>query len=293
MMNTRGQVIVMVPILFVVLLLGLGLSFDFGNVLLKKNRAQSVADSAALAGAKALSHGTSAATATARDFALRNGVTPSALTIDTPYQGDSHQIKVTVTTRVPYYFTRIFGPVSQTVHASATAGFYGNPAYSGANAIAMPSSNYQSGTQYLIKLKEPANGNEGAIALGGTGASVFRDNMQYGYNGNLTLGQTVYTEPGNMTGPAQTAFRYRFDNAPANETWQNYSAGNPRAVLVVLTTPSPYNVVGRSPLQVTGFAVFFLERDAGGLVYARYIGPAATSPLGAAQSATFPSRLVQ
>ena len=91
------------------------------------------------------------------------------------------------------------------------------------------------------------------------GASLYRCLMEHGMCCSVTIGQSVTTEPGNMSGPTRTAVQYRFslDTDPRpNICYSDYRGNGQRVVAVPLTT-LPQN--GASQVTVTGFATFFLK----------------------------------
>jgi Flp pilus assembly protein TadG len=124
-----------------------------------------------------------------------------------------------------------------------------------------------------------ASGDFGALRIGGSGASVYRDNIVRG--GRVRLGTTYAVEPGNMVGPTReglqrrlgatdpacdtfdevfeqdvTAGTWRF-RSPRCNPWSGQGQGSTRVVLVpVVDDPS-----GGGSGQVTprGFALVFLE----------------------------------
>jgi len=80
---------------------------------------------------------------------------------------------------------------------------------------------YEVGTEYVIKYGSGSasghgQGNFGALAMGGNGANVYRDNIINGVsnpNGSTYyVGKQIYTEPGNMSGPTMQGLQSRIDN---------------------------------------------------------------------------------
>ena len=91
------------------------------------------------------------------------------------------------------------------------------------------------------------------------GAGLYRCLMEYGMCCPVTIGQSVTTETGNMSGPTATAVQYRFDqdtDPRPNICYSDYRGNGSRVVTVPLTT-LPGN--GASQVTVTGFATFFLK----------------------------------
>lgn len=116
---------------------------------------------------------------------------------------------------------------------------------------------------------ESTDGNFHALALGGSGANVYRENLKYGYPEVVWIGQQFDTEPGNMDGPTQTAVDWRIGLDP-DATFETVQPGSPRLVFVPVV--DSFDVHGRKEVTVIGFAVFFLDGvDRRGEVTGRFL----------------------
>lgn len=128
----KGQALVLVALLMVVLLGATSLSVDVGNLALARARMQKAADAAALSGAGSLATSATAAISTARTYATSNGfpnnaavttsgATDAGVTVTTPYGGNSSDIAVTISRNVDTYFAGLLGFRSFTVSAQSVA----------------------------------------------------------------------------------------------------------------------------------------------------------------------------
>jgi hypothetical protein len=102
-------------------------------------------------------------------------------------------------------------------------------------------------------------GNWGPLALGGSGASNFASNVQYGYSGTTAVGQMLTTETGQMVGPTNAAFNARLTagaNGFPDGTFANHLIGDPRVVTVPMVNYA--NINGSSQVPVLGFAELWL-----------------------------------
>jgi hypothetical protein len=107
-------------------------------------------------------------------------------------------------------------------------------------------------------------GNWDPLALGANGASTFSNNIEYGYNGSISVGNGVLTETGQMVGPTKTAINYRIDQGTANfpsGTFSNHELNDPRVILVPVIDFS--NINGTSTVPVLGFATLWLVSISG------------------------------
>lgn len=228
---------------------------DIGLVYVEKERLSNALDSAALAGALELPSNKAKAVQAASDYLKKNNIDPSQTSITIGADGKS--IQIDGVKNVKHLFAPVIGINNSNVHASTEAIIAPIKAVtSGLRPFAVEKNNFVYGDE--ITLKEDAGsgycGNYGAVALGGTGASVYTTNALYGYNGTITVGQYIDTETGNMEGPTNTIKKYidseqsTFDNFPRNSIR-----------LWILPLVNTLEVNGRSDIQVTGFGEFYVE----------------------------------
>lgn len=108
------------------------------------------------------------------------------------------------------------------------------------------------------------HGNWGALAMGGNGANVYRNNIKYGVNVSpgrtYYTGKYVYTQPGNMVGPTFQGLRYRLDNGK---------------IYVKVPVVNNLDVNGRKRVKIIGFLNFKLTELEGenshGWVYGEFV----------------------
>ena len=96
-------------------------------------------------------------------------------------------------------------------------------------------------------------------AGGELGASTYRCLLENGYCCDVSVGDVLTTEPGNMSAPTTRAIETRFNrdsDGRRNICYAEYSGDGGRVVMVPVTTTSG---AGRSQVTVAGFAAFFLH----------------------------------
>ena len=118
--NEKGQSIILVALLLVVLCGTTALVVDLSMVYVRKGQLQTAADAAALAAVHDLPNTTTARNS-AESYAMKNGVEAGHTTTTTPYQGDPTKVEVVVTETVNYTFARVLGFNSKEVSARAVA----------------------------------------------------------------------------------------------------------------------------------------------------------------------------
>jgi len=121
----RGQILLILVLLQLVLLLIVGLGIDSAHLYSQRRAAQSAADLSALVGANHLPDAPSDASNAARTNAASNGFTDLVagdnVTVVTPYSADDLKLEVTVKRSVSPYFMQVFGIGSIPVSARAVA----------------------------------------------------------------------------------------------------------------------------------------------------------------------------
>jgi hypothetical protein len=130
-------------------------------------------------------------------------------------------------------------------------------------------------------------GNWGSLALGGVGGANLRSRIANGYNGPISVGDWVTTEPGRKTGPFDQGFGDRVSaglSAYPTDTYLSYDPHDPRAVILPVVDFS--TAKGRSSVLVKAFAAVWIDSVAGGTAAAHFI---AMTVAGGNQDASAPN----
>jgi Flp pilus assembly protein TadG len=116
-----GVVLVIVAGMMIAVLGMAALAIDIGSFYKAQRQAQTAADAGALAASQDLPLAKGSAAGDGTTYALKN-YPGAAATVTTSYNGDSTQVRVSVTATTPSFFGRIFGITKANVSASAVAG---------------------------------------------------------------------------------------------------------------------------------------------------------------------------
>ncbi len=116
-----GYVLVMMALMFVLLMMFAGYSVDASNWNVERNKTQTAAEAAALAGVAFLPDDFSAAKLTAEQIALLHGFPASQVSV--AFGSGSNQLAVTIDNTVGNYFLRVVGNDTTTISSVATAEF--------------------------------------------------------------------------------------------------------------------------------------------------------------------------
>jgi hypothetical protein len=222
--SERGQALVVAAFTLTAVAGFAALAVDVGQIMHERREIQNAADAAALAGAGELPYSGGDALAVAQEWAQKNGIDLggelTSVEVSTTYAPDD-TITVEVERDVPYVFARVLGFGNQTIHATATARV-GSPGGMGGLrpfGVLEDAIEYGGSTPLKYDAHDQSHGNFGAVALDGTGASVYRNTVKYGSDTPVCaegqpgcMDPTIETEPGNMTGPTRQGIEYLFDH---------------------------------------------------------------------------------
>lgn len=258
--DQKGSVAVLTALSLTVLLGFTAIVADLGVLYFNRSQLINTVDAAALAAVQDLPGQAEAAQVTATTYATQNGKQGDVFT--STLGNGNREITVTASRNVTLFFARIFNKYSQLVSASAVAAVKPMSSVGGAVPFGVVKQEFLYGVTYTLKEGggDGITGNYGGLALGGNGASTYRYNIKYGYDGKLHIGQWVSTEPGNMSGPTDQGVSYRIGQDPG-ATFETVAKDSPRIVMVPVL--DSLNVNGRGDVEIVGFAAFFLEGTGG------------------------------
>ncbi|WP_071394553.1 pilus assembly protein TadG-related protein [Bacillus tuaregi] len=248
--NEAGQVMVFVAILMTVFIGFLALVVDFGSLYLEKSRLQKTADAAALASGQELPGNNQRAMEEAIRSIQLNDENPDNFSIilkDQPTAIEVHGSK-----KVSLYFAKLFGVSEQTITATARVELEaGPPIKSATNTVPLgfPKLNYlKYGSSVIFFGKETVHINYSGKS------NTFKEELENGFKGNISVNKVYETYNGNQLGNIKTAIDDRIGDCP-HATYRHYPSGCKRVVLVPLyeSLPNSDNV------RIVGFASFFLK----------------------------------
>jgi hypothetical protein len=274
--NERGQVIVLAALLMIVLMGFTGMALDVGSMASDKSDLQNAADAMALAAAAELPN-TSAANASAREWATKNGVDLNEIeSIQIQQQSlpsvPNPQVTVTLERRHDFVFFKAVGVSSTDIGASASAirtSFGGDGGLMPWTVLKSLKDAAIPGETLVLKYdsNDATSGNFGAIRIDGSGASVYLDTLENGADSTicsepaLDLGcqenapncndAECDPETGNLVGATRTGVDYRMDNTdPACDTFEEAFASNGDGTFRLNAECNPFLASSKPSLQV-------------------------------------------
>ena len=290
----RGQGLVLAAAAMVIILGFAALAIDVGRFLHERRELQNAADAAAMAGVRDLPSSPGAATSDAQEWAAKNDIAPGELEsvdVSSTYVAND-TLTVTVKRDVPFLFGRVLGLSGDTMHATAKARAGSAAGMAGLRPFGVLESaiKYDEPTILKYDSKDVTNGNFGALALDGSGSSVYRDTIKYGSHTEVCAQDQpgcshyiVPTEPGNMVGPTEKGVQYLLSNTAGacdefsevlvpdtstpdpndyvlTDRCNPYKPSPPGDSQRVIITPVIDHLCnGRCDVTIQYFAMFFLE----------------------------------
>jgi hypothetical protein len=272
---SKGQAMFLVILALPVIVGVLTLVMDVGNLYFNQVSMQVAIDSGVLSGALYLPSYPSQAVSVAEDYAERNGIKASEI-VSCTVSSDNKTVLMTTSRTLPCFFCAVLG--EGTAHADAapgpeTSSGSGTGIRTSASALIVPiraatgvvplgvdyRTDLSFGNVVQLKQGQVGAGNWAPMALGGNGASNYSTNIQTGYPGKVSVGDTLDTEPGNVVGPTRSGFQYRLSmgqNQFSTGTFQNHDLNDPREMLVPIVDFS--NINGKSQVPMKGFAMMWI-----------------------------------
>lgn len=285
--NQRGSVIVLVAVALTALLVSAALVVDVGYAAVRKSQLQKALDAAVLAGARFLPDHPQAAVSTAVEYAAYNGV--ELAEDDVSISGGNTAITCIKSTDVNLFFGPALGVERWRLAARATAriGAVKSAGGYGVVPLGILDQELVFGQQYTLKYgggggtqgwyealsitRNPAQFPDpdltGRTVEKGKAAPDYSDNLGSGILFNLKVGDRLYRESGNMSGPTRKGLEERLKSCPVHGAscwtntpdWRLVDVNCARFVIVpVLRIINDLN--GSGPhFVIAGFAAFYIE----------------------------------
>ncbi|MGH4122554.1 MAG: TadE/TadG family type IV pilus assembly protein [Clostridium sp.] len=254
-LDNKGNVAIILCLVFTALLGFTAFVIDIGLVYVEKVKLSNAIDSAVLAASLELPMDDNKARNVAIEYLQKNNVDPSKVTIT--ISDNNKSIQMQGIKNVNHIFAPILGINSSNINAITKAIIAPvKSVKSGVRPFAVEVFEFSYGD--VVTLKEGAgdgyHGNYGAVALGGTGANLFKSNALYGYNGTLTVGDMIDTEPGNMAGATNEIKNY------INSEYSSFNNFKRNSIrLWTMPLVDSLDVNGRKEVSIVGFGEFYVE----------------------------------
>ncbi|WP_188207730.1 TadE/TadG family type IV pilus assembly protein [Alkalibacillus aidingensis] len=250
----RGQTVVLAAISLTGMLAMLGLVIDGGMYYVERTHLQKAANAAALSGAQEL---------TTEDERIVRGIVDDTLTHHDELDALSgviilldERVTVELERQFTTTFMSLFGIDSFDVNVQATARLGTMGRAIGAAPLGIEESiEIVPGEEYVLKVDEGEVdiGNFGVLALEGPGARTYKENLLEGFQEELSVGDVVNTQTGNIAGPTKEA-----TDILINSCDNMYERDCKRVLLVPVYQPYSHDNNQLKQVKITGFAYFYI-----------------------------------
>jgi len=265
--SQNGTVAILLTVAMVVLVGFTALVTDAGLLFLHQGRLENGLDSAVLAGAQDLPADPEGAVAAARQYAEMNGIDSGEIELEV--SPDQCSIRGNGGREVGMIFARVLGMNRARIHAVSSARV--DPASAVTGVVPFGVLDYEYSFGDTVVLKEGAGENFyagwfGALSLGGTGASVYLNNVKNGYDGEIRIGDVIQIEAGNMSGPTKEGIEYRINqchHSPACSIAEFQDGCSRILIIPIVTIDSIDNGGHVFSVRVVGFGAFLADQYVG------------------------------
>lgn len=285
-----GQALVLGSFFVVAFFAFAAVSVDVSRLYLEKKKLQNATDSAALAGAIEFPQANSSDLrydTKARNFATANRLQDAE--IDTVEAGhwDTNttsftagatpvdSVRVAATRTVSLTFAPVIGLKTLTVHAHSVAQAYASDSVTG---LAMPwvimydtNNPPNKCDNFELRADTTPTGGTWRLPSDSNSGSEYRDRIENGFDGTISVGDTIQLVPGLKNGPTQQGVNYRIGLDP-NATCATAKNDSGRIVVVPYILPGTMPSGNGAEMTVMGFASFFLTSTDHGAVQGKFLG---------------------
>ncbi|MDD2401485.1 MAG: pilus assembly protein [Clostridia bacterium] len=260
-LEEKGAVAVLMTLAVTALIGMLALVVDIGVTYIEEARIVNAVDAAALAGIQGLPDSSEAAYQLAESYAVKNGV--SLENVDIQVDEDNKSINVQATRHVNYFFAQVLGYSSTDVQRSAMAKVAPVSSVVGIAPFSIEEQELYYNEEYLLKRGaggQPGGAHHcgwfGALRLGGNDANTYRENIKYGYQEEIKIGDILNVKNGTMSGPTSQGVQFRIEQCKHTPvcTSESYELDCSRLIIVPVV-----EACGNKDVEVKGFAMVFLE----------------------------------
>ncbi len=259
----NGNALILVSLAMVGLLGMTGLVIDGGSLFMTKSHLQKSANAAALSGAQAL-------------FIDEDSVKKVVNEVLEFHKEDMHlnnlevieekRVNLQLRKEVPLIFSSIFAQDTAPVEVNAAAEIGVMSSAVGAVPLGIDE-RFQLEFNKPYELKTDTTGVNagwfGILALGGPGAATYYDNFKNGYKHEISVGDVIDTQTGNVAGPTKSAVKERIDKCPYTMQ-KGIEKKCSRIVLVPVYQAYTQTSNQVKQVKVKGFAYFYLTEPISG-----------------------------
>lgn len=253
----EGNALLLMAVAFLSFLVMAGFVIDGGMIYMTKSRLQKAANAAALSGAQELATSEAAVQTVVHDILVRHEEEKNLKQLDIVME---QKVAIDLERAVPLAFGKLLGMKTVRVTAHAAAGLRVMGRAKGAAPLGIDESiPLQFYKEYQLKVDSSGveYGNFGVLALGGPGAQTYEDNLRYGYQEEIRVGDILETQTGNIAGKTRSVIQEKINECPDSPD-NIYKRDCSRILLIPVYRPYEHTVNQLKKVEVTGFAYFYI-----------------------------------
>lgn len=241
-----------------------GLVIDMGILYKTKIELRKTANAAVLSGAQELKNSNTSVEDVINNILKADGE-ESSLKEVAIRPNNENKLSVTLGKNVQMSFMKLFYINSIPVRVTSAAGLAPLTRASGAVPLGIDKSiplEYMKEYTLKVDAGDSAYGNFGILALSGVGAKLYEQDLMYGYDGELKVGDIIDTQTGNIAGKTRDGVNFRINSSPYQSG--DYShRDDPRVMLVLVYEPYVISNNQLKSVKICGFAYFYLKQPMG------------------------------
>lgn len=258
--DEKGSGLLLFSLFFLIFIGIAGLVVDAGILYKTKGELRKTANAAVLSGAQELTNSDSAVSTVVQDILKSDGEEGSFKELLIKPDGEN-KLTITLEKNVPLSFMKLFNMDSIIVNASSSAAIAPMTIAAGAVPLGIDKSTpleYMKEYKLKVDAGDSTYGNFGVLALSGVGANLYEQDLMYGYESELQIGDIIPTQTGNIEGKTRNGVNYRVNSSPY--TVDDYShRDDPRVILILVYEPYEIATNQLKSVRVCGFAYFYLK----------------------------------
>jgi Flp pilus assembly protein TadG len=254
-----GVGVVWFALSFIVIIFIAGLAIDGGRLYETKAELRKAADAAVLSGAQDLEISDSSVTNLVNQILIAHNE-ESSLKELMIRPNNENKITVTLERNVPLYFMKLFNFNSTPVSVTSSAAIYPISRTIGTVPFGInKDTQFEFMKEYQLKVDsgDALSGNFGILALAGVGGKLYEDALKYGYDSELTVGDIVDTQTGNVAQKTVNGVNYRIDTSPYDPGDLTHR-DDPRIIAILVYEPYQVTTNQVKSIRICGFAYFYL-----------------------------------
>jgi hypothetical protein len=255
--DESGNTLILAAISLMVLLTIAGLAIDGGMLYMTKSELQKTANAAVLSGAQELTNNEVKVEEITRNVVAshNNGSAIENISIQM-----EKKVAIDLAKTVPLAFSKLVGVETVKVRAHSAAELRTMGRAVGVAPLGIDDSvPLEFNKEYKLKVDTGGveYGNFGVLALGDTGARTYEQNLRDGYQEELTAGDIVITQTGNIAGKTREVVKEKVNSCPELPR-DIHSRDCSRIILIPTYTPHSIDVNQVKEVMITGFAYFYI-----------------------------------